>query len=325
MDIQFIQANHLNFLFLQHPASQSYFNVFMLYLLFCVPISIIIMYFIPRRFQKSDLYVFLFFMVWSVFIPVFGIIILIIGVYLLRYYARHYTQVEVVTSIQKQYGSEKFAKLSPYGAGWAYTRIFNESFSKEDRERALYAINKLRTQQVNDVNRALLDDDTYEIRLYAFNILNKEQTFITNAIKKYLDIRETVTNSSELAQVNKSLAYLYWEYFLLNSNLGELADEILKKAYVCVTNAVEFFTNDSNLWMLLAKIFKASNQDDKYRKTLEAISGFEYVPVEAYLNLAELSYEEHNYDLVRTYLGNKSSSYDISTNAFLIKFWCHHE
>ncbi|MBX3709410.1 MAG: hypothetical protein KIT56_10110 [Gammaproteobacteria bacterium] len=325
MDNQFIQMYQLGYLFSPSPALRTYFDIFMFNFFFCILFAVILLYFVPKRFKKSHLYLSLLFIAFGTFIPIFGLILLLVGVYLLHYYARHYRQAEVVTAMQKQFGSEKFAKLSAYAAGWAHTRIFNQSFRKEERERALYAINKQRTKQVNDVNRALLSDSTDEIRLYAFNVLNKQQSLMTSAIKNCLDMKEKTSDVGDIAKINKSLAYLYWEYFSLNLNQGQLAEEMLSKAHIYATEAVQVLVEDGNLWLLLAKISNKLNKEDEYQKALEVARGLMRIPPEIYLDLAALSYANRDFKQMQAYLNEDMDLCDVSTNASLIKFWCKHE
>ncbi len=319
---ELIEANHLHYLFVPSPGSSAYFDAFILNLIVSIPLVIIILYLVPSRFKKPELYFLLLALSFCAFIPIIGVVLLFLLAISLRFYAKKYSYVNIASSIQKQYGSEKVATVVPYGAGWAYTRIFDEKFNKKDRERALYAINRQRSKQVNDINRALLSDNVDEIRLYAFNALNRQQSQITHAIKQYLEAKDHAINERDLAEINRSLAILYWEYHSINLNPGQIADNMLQKALLYANEAIPVLSTDSSLWLLLAKIFHAQGHNDEYRQALETASHLPNAPAEVYLNLAALSFEEKNYDQVKKYLLHGVQNHIISSNASLIQFWC---
>ena len=319
---ELIEANHLHYLFVASPGPTAYFDAFILNLIFTIPLVIVILYLVPRRFKKPELYFLLLALAFCAFIPIIGVVLLFMLVFCLNFYAKKYSYVNIASSIQKQYGSEKIATVAPYGAGWAYMRIFDEKFNKKDRERALYAINRQRTKQVNDINRALLSDNVDEIRLYAFNALNRQPSQITHAIKQYLEVKDYAKNEHELAEINKSLALLYWEYHSSNLNPGQLSDSMLQKALLYANEAVHVFATDSSLWMLLAKIYHAQGEIEHYRQALETASHLPNASADVYLNLAALSFAERNFNQVRNYLTHGLENRIISSDASLIQFWC---
>ena len=319
---ELIQSNHLQYLFAPSPGANAYLDAFLLNLIFTTPLVFVILYLFPKRFKKPELYFLLLALAFCAFIPVFGVVLLLLLAISLNFYAKKYSYVNIASAIQKQYGSEKIATVVPYGAGWAYTRIFDSKFNKKDRERALYAINRQRSKQVNDINRALLSDNVDEIRLYAFNALNRQQSQITHAIKQYLEVKNHAKNELELAEINKSLALLYWEYHSINLNPGQISDSMLHKALLYVNEAIPVLSTDSSLWLLLAKIYHAQGEIDQYRQALETASHMPNAPAEVYLNLAALSFEEKNYEQVRNYLLHGVNNHIISGNASLIQFWC---
>jgi hypothetical protein len=280
---------------------------------------------IPDRFTDRKFRLVVLFLAIATFIPVLGILLNIFAIIAFNFYSKNYKDIEISSIEQQQLGSEKVTKISSYAEGWAYVRLVNSLFPTKEKKLAQYAINKKFTKQVNDINRLLLSDNADEIRLYAFNILNKQQNTITKSIRQYLEVQKNSHSILESAKIDKILASLYWEYIYLNLNPGQLSEEILNKSLFHTNRALKTLSSDADLWFLLAKIYKECNQIDKCKNALETASQLQNPPSEIYLYLAAISYDVHDYAMVKSYLKKIVNAYDVSTNASIVKFWCKNE
>jgi len=278
--------------------------------------------YLSGAFRKIDWPFYLFVFLLVCFVPFGGILIslfIIISIHRLR--TKFHEHAEILDS------AINITQLKPvhfkYGAGGALRKLMHHEYNPLERTGALFAIGQEKFSDINKFMYELLVDDSDEIRLLAFKILEQQETIITEDIKKTLQILKNQDLESDLekhAKYKKNLAMLYWELVYSNLVFQELEASILQKALSYTLSALDNLHEDAVLWTLLGKIYTRMHQ---YRKAEEAFAkaiSFNVSPSQVLPYLAEIKYKERDYVATKECL-NLKTLLDVPLVAPVKKFW----
>ncbi len=264
----------------------------------------------------------LFALLFSFLIPVSGLVIVIFFmIAIFRAHTRFYRDIELVDD------SINLREIKPvttkYGAGGAVAQLSNESRPASEGVKALFVMAEGDLSRVNLLSYKLLSDRSYEKRLLAFNILDQQESSISQDINELQDILDNSTDlkPETIARIEKNMAMLYWDFIYKRIVLNELQPAILGQAKKYALSAATVLQTDATLWALLGKVYTRLKQYDQaadaFRKTLQF-----NIPVSQVLPyLAEIEFRLHHYHEVVKYLNQSATLADSAIIAPVKRFW----
>lgn len=314
-------TDHVNWLFTATPEPYHLLLFFLLNFIFSLIIAAVLLPLLSKYLPRHKLGFFCWMVALGSFIPIFGFLILIASISLLRHYGDFTTDVIIKTFPELTYTDEKIINVGAYGVGWAKIRLESTQFPKRVREEALISVNKTINRETNEFNRKLLSDTTDELRLFAFSFLEKQQDAINNNISEVLKKYDR-SQGMEKAQMEKYLAALYWELTYLNLAETEFRQLIINRCLFFLRRALKVLDKDYSLWCLLAQVYKNTHEIEKSIEALETADSLGAPPTRVLPYLAELSFIQGNYNDVRRYLCSNISNKDMLQLKMLFLYWC---
>lgn len=187
--------------------------------------------------------------------------------------------IEILSKSKRQFGE---GTISTY----------NTDLPASSKYGILSLVSNLRFPNMGNVIKRSLEDDNDEIRLFAFNILSKEENFINNELKKRLEkLENNNDNKSEKSIILKEIGILYWELLYLDLVDNELNNYYLSLSEKYLKEALLSNQNDYETFLYLGRIcLKRKEYDfalDYLQKVIELNEKEKAMPymAEIYFNL----------------------------------------
>ncbi|UOD34323.1 tetratricopeptide repeat protein [Deferribacteraceae bacterium V6Fe1] len=189
--------------------------------------------------------------------------------------------IEILSKSKRQFGE---GTLSTY----------NTDLPTSSKYGILSLVSNLRFPNMGNIIKRSLEDDNDEIRLYAFNILSKEENFINNELKKRLEKLELNNEDNiDKSLVLKEIGILYWELLFLDLVDSELNGYYLSLSEEYFKKALLSNQNDYEIFLYLGRIYlKKKEYDtalDYFQKVVELNEKEKALPymAEIYFNLTK--------------------------------------
>lgn len=271
--------------------------------------------------KNVDWRFYFFILLINISLPLFGVIISVffmIIIYGIRKKFRK--QVESYdSSINLREIKPIYAK---YGAGGGLMHLMANDESTVQRTKALFALGKMKISNINQLMYGLLSDQADEIRLLAFNILDQQESFITEDINRILKLlKVTEPDTETFAKFEKDLALLYWELIYRRLILKELEESMLIKAQAYALSAIKILKSDGSLFALLGKIYTRLKQYKQAEEMFDQTTAFNIPPSQVFPYLAEIKFKQREYIATKQYLDHSDTLLDIELVAPVKRFW----
>jgi len=286
-----------------------------------ISISLAVLLFLGRYYRHEIWIAFIFTLLLCFFIPVSGLIIILFVVSsVFSTHTKYHKHVEILDD------SINLTEVRPvrrrFGAGGAVMHLLNKARPTSDRAKALFRMGEGNLAHVNRFMFKLFADKSDEIRLLAFNILEQQESSITEDINKLLEILKTPDIKAETrAKIEKNLAMLYWEFIYKRLLLRELQPAILQKAEQYALSALKVMDNDATLWGLLGKIYERLKKYDLAAEAFAKTAEFNIPPSQVLPYLAEIEFHVRHYGAVQKYLNESETLSDVALIAPVKRFW----
>lgn len=277
--------------------------------------------FLARSFNHHAWIFYLFIGLLGCFVPFFGeIIALLIAISLYRKHKQFHEHTEQfdntinLLNIKPHYAE--------YGSGGGALQLFDANKSADERTLALFKMAQSPLATMNTMLYQLLPDNSDEMRLLAFSILDEQEGTLSQAIDQLQTmLKHQTLNQETQALLEKNLANLYWDLVYNQLIIHELADSMLTKAEGYALSALNAFPDDAHLWALLGKIYTQLKQDLKAEDAFKKAMSLAIDPAKVMPYLAELYYKRQDYEGVRHALSRAPSLMDISLIAPVKRYW----
>lgn len=275
---------------------------------------------------KKNILISVIYSILSSIVPIFG---LLMTVFIL---ANKYFINSKANFIIKKHGiySKDIKKMlhvkNSFSPGGAVVRLVSNYLKSTDRITALIAIKNVHPAESNKIIKNLLEDDNYELRLFAFKHLEQQENKINDIIDQLLNKLEIINDSEDLFINYKQLASVYWEAVYLNIVQDNLAQEYLNLSLKYAKKALGIKMNDTSLFIMLGKIYFHKQMFDEAIIIFNKIRNKQKIfstTIDSYL--AEIYFELKNYDKVREILSNNKMLLDAQKTNIVHKLWCQHD
>ena len=284
-------------------------------------ISLAVLLFLGRYYRHEIWIAFIFTLLLCFFIPVSGLIIILFVVSsVFSTHTKYHKHAEILDD------SINLRDVRPvyrrFGAGGAVMRLLNKANPTSERARALFRMGEGNLARVNPLMFQLFSDKSDEIRLLAFNILEQQESSITEDINKLLEMLKTPDLKAETAaKIEKNLAMLYWEFIYKKLLLRELEPSMLRKAEQYALSALKVLNDDATLWGLLGKIYERLKKYDLAAEAFSKTAEFNIPPSQVLPYLAEIEFHVRHYGAVQKYLNESDTLSDVTLLAPVKRFW----
>lgn len=277
---------------------------------------------IKQYYFTSKNYFYIFLMLFSIFVPILGMIfaIVISSILLLNHkklnkYPTQNLDIKIELDIER----------TEFGVGGAIARLSQFQLPVKDRVEALLKISSIHQSKSNKYVQALLSDDEDELRLLAFEILEQQQKKINIEIASALRKISKETDPLVSANLHKKIAFWYWELIYQNLIDKSFYDFCLSEALHNAEKAVEILIEDPELWVLLGKIYVKSKFDEKANMAYKNAVTFGAPALHVVPYYAEKLFLKRDFTTVKKLLTQIISAKDIPTIGPVIRFWTNHE
>lgn len=253
-------------------------------------------------------------------LPVFGSITILLLINWLRRSQKAFRTIHIHTlPLTKIYTPLKQRR----GIGSLTAQLFyNDKKAIEDMK--LNALNDavmLNPQKINPIIRTLLSDKQDEIRLLAFQLLNKQENELLPHINDCLKSLETAHTPAAQFFYQKELACLYWELDFRGLIEEKLSNFTLNKSLNYGKAALILNPSDLSLLLLLGRIYL------KLKDYASAHMHFElYITHGGFKDrvisyLAEIYFYEKKYQNIKQLITDHQSQPTLYLNDDFVHFW----
>lgn len=285
-------------------------------------VALLLLPIMPKSYRQPKKYVLIYLGAFATFVPVLGIIGLVAVVLYLHLFGKEPQDFAVESAPIPRYMPKLKIKKHNLGEGGATFKLRNDFFSVEDRTHALLSMSNSNVQYANYMVQDTFQDNSDELRLMAFNLVDQKEKRINKEIKIVKQRLEEHLSTMEKAKLQKQLAFLNWELIYNDLPEGDYFALVIRRALTYATEAVNMLPNDPMLWVLLGRIY---HQADHFEKATEAFLQAEKLgaPASAYIPyLAEVSFSQRKLSEVQFYLRSNEFLRDIPRISPVYQFWC---
>lgn len=194
------------------------------------------------------------------------------------------------------------------------------------RLQSLLTLQAVPNPVANPILEALLADDTDDIRLVAFGMLDAKEKDLSTRIQRERQRLDEARNDLQRYQATRNLADLHWELIYACLAQGELRQHILETAWSCVERARQFpqAAGDAPLAMLAGRIQMALGRLPEAKAAFELSLQLGQPPASVLPYLAELAYLQRDHARVRRLMQALASHQLAPRVRALVDFWAGH-
>ncbi len=208
-----------------------------------------------------------------------------------------------------------------FGVGGVTQCLSTGSLSVHKRTEALLALSSLPNAENNALVRQSLSDNTDQIRLLAFSLLDQQEKQISAKITR---LREQHLNSvpgPARIELDIGLAQAYWELIYKDLVQGDLKNAVLSLALQYAKNAWNAADPDPQLAILLSKLYLMDHDTLNAEKvlTIARERGVKATHVLPYL--ADISYQKRDFSKLSDYLKENPNLMDVPKLNQVMQFW----
>ncbi len=309
-------------LFRQSPTTDLFLNVFFLSLGISLLITFLLINLIQLDLVKRKKEFSLLLICIGTFIPFLGNIVVVVAVLLLKKFGEDFQPHIINLYPQVEYARKNPVEVVAHGTSWADVRLHSSNYSTEERNKALYSVSKGLPRDTNRIYSSLVSDDSEELRICAFSMLENQQNYLQKKINQFIKKSEETVDPDKIAFLAKQLALLYWELVYRNLADQEFRSILLEQSNFYANIALESLPEDTTLLILLARINMENKQLKEGLSYLSRASELNAPKSKIYPYLAELAYKKRDYNTVKESLClDTSFRYILKINK-VVEFWC---
>ncbi|HEU5282166.1 MAG TPA: hypothetical protein VFU82_09330 [Gammaproteobacteria bacterium] len=252
------------------------------------------------------------------FIPIFGIIASYTLILWLKHAHRHYKNTKI-KSMRLTYINKPLRIR--YGMGGLHLRLMSPTANMQSKISAITKSLTVSPSRVNNLVRTMLSDNNDEVRLLAFQILNKQERKLMPKINQAIQSLQSATHPNQQYVLEKKLAFDYWELLYRALIEPHMADFAIKKTLGYGEAALEKQPNDVTLLTLLGRLsLKCNDRMAALSYFNQAIVLGEFIErILPYL--AEIAYQQRQFHAIKAFFNTSTAIPNIYLNKAQYQFW----
>lgn len=194
------------------------------------------------------------------------------------------------------------------------------------RMQALLTLQAVPGRVANPILEGLLGDDTDDVRLLAFGMLDSKEKTISQNIQRERAQLETELSAEQRFDCLRQLAELHWELVYACLAQGELRRHILRQAREYLESALSIgMPPNPGLLLLQGRILLAQEELDAARTAFENALALGLPPVSVLPYLAEIAFMRQRHDQVRALLQQLSAYNTTAQTTAVVNLWTGRE
>jgi tetratricopeptide (TPR) repeat protein len=295
----------------------------------CAVLAVTLYPLLPARLQRPRLAVLALLFCLAFFIPVLGLLALMLAVVVMRLlpmreidsHFRLASPPEFVLSVREP------ARLF---RGLSVRQLLTDVHATATlRTRALNAIASKPARIAGDLLRRLLSDPVEDLRLVAYGLLDSQEKVLRGRIASQEAVLAQIdatphdawTDQASRAEVRRHLAELHFELVYQSLVLGDVREHTLARAIEHAEAAVALDPTDGGLRQLLARMHLERGDSPRAREDLlqAAEHGLPLQRVRPYL--AEMAFQRRDWHIVREEMGHIDPHTVTPRMAALVRYW----
>lgn len=192
------------------------------------------------------------------------------------------------------------------------------------RMQSLLTLQVVPRRVANPILEDLLGDDTDDVRLVAFGMLDAQEKHLNADIQEEMRRLQQPQPTEQRFKSLRHLAELHWELVYASLAQGELRRHLLELALDYANQALDTDARSpAGLFLLRGRILLALNQPQAAQADLELAMGLGRTPASVLPYLAEIAYSLRDWPRVRHLLANIHTSQVGAGTHALIQLWVH--
>jgi hypothetical protein len=316
-----MNQNQLNFF------PHWFWNIYGFLFLLDVILILIVLFlvvFLPQNFHKTKTAIML--LPFCIFMPIIGPILFILYI-IFMYFCFQYIAPRKYFMYQDypEFDTEVDRNLVQHGEGGVMVRLRHENISEKNKLRSLVALNSKNLPSNNIINIDMLQDSSDELRLFAYGIMNKQETEIYNQIHSLEEKLAACHNDKVEFIIHKGICYCYWSLLYLNLAQDDIREFAIKKLQEHLLHASAINADDVAIIILQARLYLVLFDNDAaekyFAKALEL--GAPENKVAAYL--AEFAFRRKDFIKLRDIFKTHQSLQFIPKLHAAALYWSEHE
>lgn len=191
------------------------------------------------------------------------------------------------------------------------------------RIQSLLTLQAVPNPVANPILEELLSDDTDDIRLLAFGMLDAKEKTLSQLIQGERARLEAAADDSQRYECLRRLAELHWELVYASLAQGELRQYMLEMAWSYIEQARRYpaAAQDAPLAMLAGRVLMALGREKEAETAFDQSLRLGQPPASVLPYLAELAYRCHDHDRVRS-LMQQLAPYQLAPRVrALVQLW----
>lgn len=259
--------------------------------------------------------------VFSLFIPLITPVFFFIYAVLLKMCLNLPQHINFSNETYPEYELEKDSKMTQYGEGGAIAQLTNSAVQDQMKLQALIRLNHHNTTGINQINESMLQNDFDELRLYAYAMLDKQETDLYNKIHSLERQLESTNKEQTLFTLYKALSYYYWELIYLNLAHDDIKQFAINKTQAYLEKALAIQSDGLGIIILNARLKLLQGKKEEAEKLFEKAFRIGSPEGKVIPYLAEIAYKKGNYEDVEKWFSKASPLVYISKLDACSEYW----
>jgi len=236
------------------------------------------------------------------FIPAFGAVGTLLILLYFRRYLNSKERAEFSNVPLPPFMPESADLGAGMGEGGAWSRLRTMSLPREQRLKALLSVGSSSGHNFSRLLQHATGDSDDEIRLLAFNLHERQEQKIQQAISAALSQLETAETPQVKASVCRNLAFSYWEMVYSALAQDDLREFFVEQAAKYAGQALHLGGQDPVLLILMARIQLQKRRYDEATRILEEAQAAGADSLKLLPYQAELAFHARDFAAVRRLL-----------------------
>lgn len=247
-------------------------------------------------YRQPPVWTMLLLFVWGFFLPVLGIIGVLLAV-LVVYWSPELPSKPLFVALDAPvYRSSIQPQVHDFGVGSIREQLSNDQFSTEVRMKALLAIQHMPTHHTAPLLRAALADSADDLRLLAYGMLEARERELMLRVEQALARQQQQQDHYSTA---RELAELYWEMVYQNLVQGDMRRFALEQVSRFAQQALKLNAVDGGIWVIFGRMHLLNGAYAEAEKAFSRVIALGFLVVRAEPYLAELAFLAKDYSKVR--------------------------
>ncbi|MEA5115531.1 MAG: hypothetical protein VB050_16055 [Geobacteraceae bacterium] len=271
--------------------------------------------YLDRRSQGLLFFSFIFFM------PLLGILGMMLILLYFRMAGKKRVRPEFFIMPRLPFTAVEGVKPVTMGEGGAWSRLKDESISRQIKIEALMAAGAVPGQQGSRLLQMATGDSDDEIRLVAFNIFDKREKNISAAISRMLQDLKATEDEGEKGVICGRLAFSYWEFIYNELVRDELKEFCLDQTLHYARMNEELKGPSHPISMLMGRVLLLRGDTDGAERAFERALALGAAPGKGVPFQAELLFRKRDFAALKRLLSGCPTLRHKPGIGAVVSFW----